>query len=58
MDESERELWCKAWRLLVQHGDDVSRVIDSELQQAVQAGDRKTIDDWNWIARAVEQLAR
>lgn len=56
MDDAERELWCKAWRLMVQHGDNVDRFIDGEMQSALHAGDSESVAEWRRIAVTVEQL--
>ena len=58
MDDAERELWCRAWRLLLQHGDETENVIDTEIQHAVHLGDRDSAADWKRIALAVQQLAK
>jgi hypothetical protein len=41
MDEIVREIGCKAWRLLLQHGDHTGSLIDSELnlKTSVQSAD-------------------
>ena len=58
MDDAERELWCKAWRLIVRHGDTVDQVIEAAIQRALHSGDDVDAAEWRQIAVAVEQLAK
>ena len=58
MDDAERELWCKAWRLVVKHGDAIDSVIETEMQRALHSGDDASVAEWRQIAVAVEQLAK
>lgn len=58
MDEAERELWCRAWQLLREHGSDVGQFIDSEIQRALHGGDNESVARWKQLANAAEQLAR
>lgn len=57
MDPAERELWCRAWRLLREHGSDVGQFIDSEMQRALHVGDNESVATWKQVADAVEHLA-
>ena len=57
MDEDERQMWCKAWRLLVKHGDDTLSMIDTEIALALHRGDHESITGWRQLADAVEHLA-
>ena len=58
MDEAERELWCRAWRLIVRHGDAVDQVIEAGIQHALHSGNVLDIAEWRQIAVAVEQLVK
>ena len=58
MDEAERQMWCKAWRLLVQHGDDASSVIQAEMRLSLQQGDKEGVAHWRQLADAVEELGK
>jgi hypothetical protein len=58
MDEVERQLWCKAWRMLVQHGDDALSVIHAEMRLSLQQGDQQGVADWRQLADAVEELGK
>jgi hypothetical protein len=58
VEDAERELWCKAWRLIVRHGDAVDQVIETAMQCALQSGNDVDVAEWQQIAVAVEQLAK
>jgi hypothetical protein len=56
--DEERELWCRAWRLLVEHGDGTLRMIDAEIDRALRKGDNVALAEWRRVSTAVEELAR
>jgi hypothetical protein len=58
VDDEERELWCRAWRLLVEHGDRTLPMIDAELDRALRKGDEAALADWRRVSTAVEELSR
>lgn len=58
MDEAEREIWCRAWRLLLQRGDGTLALIDAEMAAALHCGDAEEVARWRQIADAVGSLAR
>ena len=58
MDDAEKELWCRAWRLLLQHGDDTAGVIDAEFERALRERDSAGVTAWRKIADAVEALSK
>lgn len=55
---SEREIWCKAWRLLQRHGADADRLVELEIERCLAAGDGDGATQWRQIAAAVDDLAR
>ncbi len=57
MDEAEREIWCKAWRLLLLHGDETGHFIDTEIARLLHRGDNEAVATWQQVADAVEKLA-
>jgi hypothetical protein len=57
MEESEREIWCRAWRLIQQHGVDAGSYANTELTRSLHEGDDGAVTFWRRIADAVEELA-
>ena len=57
MEESEREIWCQAWRLVQQHGDEAGSFANTELNRSLHEGDDVAVTLWRRIADAVEELA-
>jgi hypothetical protein len=57
MDDAEREMWCRAWRLVLQHGDAVSDHIDNEMARLLREGNTAAIAEWRQISLAVEHLS-
>lgn len=57
-EQHERETWCKAWRLLRQHGDDTERLVRAEIERSLAQRDRAGELYWREVAAAVAALAR
>lgn len=57
MDVAEREIWCKASRLLLQHGDQTPRYLETEAARLEREGDTESVQQWRQIAAAVQHLA-
>lgn len=58
MDETDREIWCEAWRLFREHGAQSGDLIDAEITRALHEGDSEAVTRWRRIADAAEELAR
>lgn len=58
MDETEREIWCAAWKLFREHGAESAELIDAELTRSLHEGDGEAVTRWRRVADAVEELAR
>jgi hypothetical protein len=58
MDEAERQLWCKAWRFLKEHGDKSDRIIEREIEQSLKNKDSEGARQWREISIAVDKLGK
>jgi hypothetical protein len=58
MDEAERALWCKAWKILVLNGENSGSVIDIEIERCLAQHDDEGAEHWRRIALAVADLGK
>ncbi|MBS4097071.1 MAG: hypothetical protein KGZ83_09600 [Sulfuricella sp.] len=57
MEETEREIWCQAWRLFREHGDETGSFIATEITRSLHAGDSEAVSRWRRVGDAVAELA-
>jgi hypothetical protein len=56
MDIKEKQLWCRAWRFLKQHGEQSEHMIEREIEESLKRHDAELAQYWRNIAKAIDEL--